>query len=475
MSVRLGTAFAALLVLAACAVGPDFKRPAAPEADRFVPGATLADSDAQRFIAGAPVPARWWTAFHSPAIDALVEEAFAANPSVAAAQAALRQARENYLAQRSSFFPNVGAGAGASRNRNPVSVLAPTLTSGAPLYNLYTADVSVSYTLDVFGGNRRATESQRALAEASRFQLDATYLTVAGNVVVAAVQQAGLGAEVAATERAIGFERDSLAILKKQFDLGGVDRLDVAAQETALAGLEATLPPLRRQLQATRHLLATLTGHLPADAAPEVVALDGLTLPAEVPLGLPADLVNRRPDVRAAEAELHAATADDGVAIANLLPAITLNGNIGSSATALDQLLKSGTGFWSAGANLTQTLFAGGQLLHRKRSVDAALDQAAANYRATVLAAFQDVADSLRALESDAAVLEASTRAERSADEGLAIVRRRQELGGVNYLVLLGAEQAAEQTRIARLSAATARLADTATLFQALAGATERR
>lgn len=472
MNARRGAVLPALLALAACAVGPDFKRPEPLRVDRYVPGTPPQDSDAQRFIAGVPVPARWWREFHCAELDALVADALAANPSIAAAEAALRQARENYAAQRGSYLPGVVAGGSATRNRNAVGVLAPTLNSGTALYNLYTADVSVSYSLDLFGGIRRATESLRASAEASGYRRDATYLTVAGNVVVAAVQQAGLAAEVAATERMIGLERQGVAIVGHQFELGGVDRVEVAAQETALAQLEATLPALRRQLEATRHLLATLTGRLPADAPLAVLDLGELTLPANIPLGVPSQLVNRRPDVRAAEADLHAATAADGVAIANLLPQIALSGSIGSSATAISELLKSGTVFWTVGASLSQTLFAGGALIHRKRSADAALDQAAAQYRATVLSAFQDVSDALRALEADNAAFASDARAEKSAEETLAIVRRRLELGGVSYLVLLNAEQALEQSRLARIAAATARLADTAALFQALGGAT---
>ncbi|HXQ63753.1 MAG TPA: efflux transporter outer membrane subunit, partial [Steroidobacteraceae bacterium] len=300
-------ALVGLLALGACAVGPDFKRPEPPHVDRYVPGAPPSGSDAQRFIDGRPVPADWWSAFGSPELDAIVAEALRANPTVAAAQAALKQARETYAAQRGAYFPTVAVSGDASRNRNAVQVLSPTLTSGEALYNLYTANISVAYTLDLFGANRRAVESLGALADAGRFQLDATYLTVAGNVVVAAIQQAGLAAQVEATERTIALGRESLGVLKRQFELGSIARLDVAAQEAALAQLEGSLPPLRRQLEATRHLLAVLTGKLPADAPTESFSLASLSLPAEIPLGVPAELVNRRPDVRAAEAELHAA------------------------------------------------------------------------------------------------------------------------------------------------------------------------
>jgi NodT family efflux transporter outer membrane factor (OMF) lipoprotein len=469
----LATALAAALALGACAVGPDFHRPAAPHVEQYVPGAPPAGSDAERFLDGRELPANWWTTFGSPELDALVLEALRANPSVDGAQAALRQALENYKAQLGAFLPTVAVDGDASRNKNAVNVLAPTLSSGAPYYNLYTANLSVAYTLDITGANRRAAESLRATAESTRYQLDATYLTIAGNVVVAAIQEAGLEAEVGATEHAIRIARDSLAIMRRQFELGAIARLDVATEETTLAQLEGSLPPLRRQLEVTRHLLAVLLGRLPADT-PAVPALAALTLPAEVPLGVPAELVNRRPDVRAAEAALHAATAADGVAIAALLPQLTLAGNIGSNATTIGNVLKSGTGFWSIGADLSQTLFAGGALVHRKRAADAALDEAGAAYRASVLAAFQNVADALRTVETDAAALEAARRARQSAAESLGIVRRQLELGAVSTLVLTGAEQAYDQASVAELAARSNALADTAALYQALGGPIER-
>ena len=313
-----------------------------------------------------------------------VTEALRHSPDVLSAQAALRQALENTAAQRGSYFPVAQAGFDASRNRNATGVLAPNLASGTALYDLFTPQVTVSYVPDVFGLNRRQVESLAATAEASRFQLDATYLTLTANVVAAAVQEAGLRAQIAATEQVIALERESLAIMKRELELGAIAEADVYAQEAALAQLEATLPPLRRQLHQTRDQLAALTGHLPADFKAPDLQLEQLVLPVDLPLGVPSQLIERRPDVRAAEAQLHAATAQVGVAIANLLPQFTITGNVGSSATAMGDLFKAGTGFWSLGANATQTLFAGGTLIHRKRAADAALDQAAAMYKSAV-------------------------------------------------------------------------------------------
>jgi NodT family efflux transporter outer membrane factor (OMF) lipoprotein len=416
------------------------------------------------------VPRDWWTRFGSEELDALVTEALRANPSVHAAQAALRQALEIVAAQRGAFFPNVQASFDPSRQRNAVGVLAPTLSSGTALFNLYTAQVSVSYVPDVFGANRRQVESLAALAEASRFQLDATYLTLTANVVTTAIQESGLRAEIAATERVVALEREALSVLRRELELGAIAEGDVFAQEAVLAQLEATLPPLHRQLQSSRDLLAVLTGHLPADFKPVRFELDQLSLPTDLPLGVPSQLVERRPDVRAAEAQLHAATAQVGVAIASLLPQVTITGNIGSTATAMGDLFKPGTGFWSLGASLSQTLFEGGTLIHRKRAADAVLDQAGALYRSAVLTAFQNVADALHALDTDADSLGAAARAETAAQKSLDVVQRQLELGAVSYLALISAEQTYQQASITLTQARTNRYADTAALFQALGG-----
>jgi NodT family efflux transporter outer membrane factor (OMF) lipoprotein len=386
------------------------------------------------------------------------------------AQAALRQALENTAAQRGSYFPTVQAGFDASRNLNATGVLAPNLASGTALYNLFTPQVTVSYVPDVFGANRRQVESLAAQAEASRFQLDATYLTLTANVVTAAIQAAAFREQISATERMITLERESLAVLKRELELGAIAEVDVYAQEAALAQLEATLPPLRRQSQTALDQLAALTGHLPAEFKPPKIELNQLLLPVDLPLGVPSQLVERRPDVRAAEAQLHAATAQVGVAIANMLPQFTITGEIGSSATAMSDLFKAGTGFWSVGANATQTLFAGGTLIHRKRAADAALDQAAAMYKSAVLTAFANVADAMHALDTDADALNASSRAEAAADSSLSVARQQLDLGSVSYLALVVSEQTYQQALISLIQARAARFADTAALFQALGG-----
>jgi NodT family efflux transporter outer membrane factor (OMF) lipoprotein len=464
-------------VLCAC-VGPNFHRPAPPRVDRYtaepLPSETVTapgpGGEAQKFLAEKEVPRNWWTRFGSDELDALVTEALRANPSVQAATAALRQAQENTAAQRGSYYPSVQAGFDAARQRDAVGVLAPNLASGTALYNLYTPQVTVSYVPDVFGANRRQAESLAALAEASRFELDAAYLTLTANVVTTAIQEAGLRAQIAATERVIELEREALSVLKRELELGAIAEGDVFAQEAALAQLESALPPLKRQLQTARDSLAALTGRLPADFKPVRFELDHLRLPTDLPLGVPSELVERRPDVRAAEAQLHAATAQVGVAIASLLPQVTITGDIGSSATAMGDLFKAGTGFWSLGASLSQTLFEGGTLIHRKRAADAALDQAGALYRSAVLTAFQNVADALHALDTDADALSASARAELAAQKSLDVVRHQLELGSISYLALVNAEQTYQQAVISVAQARANRYADTAALFQSLGG-----
>src|ERR1700693_1412059 len=450
---RRTLAWLATAGLSSCAVGPDFHRPAAPQTDRY----TLQPL-AQSLVAGQNPPADWWKGFGSSAIDALVQQALLANSSMHAAEATLRQSLENVAAQRGYYSPTITAEASATRNRDATQVLSPTLTSGAATYSLYTPQLVVSFVPDVFGGNRRQVESLQALADANRYEHAAAYLTLVANVVSAAIQEAGLRAQIRATQQVIDLERESLTVMRAQLDLGGIAAGGVLAQEAALALIEATLPPLRKALDQQHDLLAALTGQLPGDAPDVQLELDQLKLP-QIPVGVPSQLVERRPDVRAAEAQLHAATAAVGVAIANLLPQLTITGDIGSTASLFTDLFKPGTGFWNLGAHASQTLFAGGTLVHRKRAADAALDQAAAQYRSAVLTAFQNVADALHALDSDADALQAASRAEDAAQKSLGVARHQLDLGSVNYLALLSSEQTYQQAVVSLAQARGNRLA----------------
>ena len=465
--------------LSACAVGPNFKRPPAPQdsgygsaSERKSAPAAAAGGDVQRLVAGMDIPNQWWTLFQSAKLNALVEQALKGNPNVGAAQAALRQAHELYSAQWTSFFPTVQGGFSGARSKNALGTIAnPTsLPQANPYYNLYTAQLSVSYLPDIFGGTRRQIEIAKAQVENNRFQLEAVYLTLSSNVVVTAVAEASLRGQIAATERLLELQHQLSDKVRRQRTLGTVNDLDVLAQQALEAQTAQTLPPLQKQLGQTRDALTALLGRLPAEEPPETFRLDELVLPAELPVSLPSKLIEQRPDVRQAEENLHAASAAVGVSIANLLPQFTLSADVGSSALRLQDLFSPYTGFWNVGASLTETLFDAGALLHKKRAADAALDQAAAQYRAAVILACQNVADTLRALESDADALQASAEAERAAKAGFDLVQRQRGLGTISLVAVLNAEQTYRQAELSLVQAQANRYADTAGLFQSLGG-----
>jgi len=464
------------LLAAGCAVGPDFSKPPAPPADAYAvsPVTTastgaIAGGEAQRFILGADLTADWWTLFHSAPLDALIQHSLTSNPDLKAAQAALSAAHEGVLAQRGVYYPAVSGSFSASRQRQ-AGTLAPTPASNAVLYNLFTPQVSVAYVPDVFGLNRRTVESLQAQAQGVRFQMIATYNTLTANVAVTAIQQGSVQLQIQATHDLIDINTRSLEILRNQFARGYASGLDVAAQESQLAQLAATLPPLLKQAAQLHDLMATLTGEFPGEATDATFDLATLQLPQDLPVSVPADLVTQRPDVRQAQADLHAASARIGIAVANRLPNVTLSAATGSTALAVNQLLTSGTGFWSVGADLTAPIFQGGALLHQERAAKAAYDQAAAQYRSTVLAACQNVADTLAALAEDAEELKAAAAAADASKTTLDLAQRQWQDGYAPYLTLLSAEQAYQQARINLVQAQASRYADTAALFQALGG-----
>jgi NodT family efflux transporter outer membrane factor (OMF) lipoprotein len=467
-----------LMLLGGCAVGPDFHRPAPPGAIGYTPAPLPPETTSapgpggatQRFVAGRDIPSEWWTLFHSEPLNALIEQSLKANPTVTAAQAALRQARENVYAQQGAYYPQISAGFTASRNLTPLGAVSPASASGSPYYSLITPSLSVSFVPDIFGANYRAVESLKAQAENQRFMLEATYLTLTSNVVAAAVQEASLRGQIVATEQTIQIEGNLLGILHKQLDLGQVAGADVAAQEAALAQAQLALPPLQKQLAQQRDLLTELAGRVPSDEVAERFELAMLELPLDLPVSLPAKLVDQRPDVRAAEAAMHAASAEVGVAVAARLPQITLTGQVGGSSNQFGPLFGPGYNFWTIAAGVTQPIFQGGTLLHKQRAAEAGFDQAAAQYRNTVLTAMQNVADTLHALQSDADALRAAVAAERAAALSLQITQSQLRLGQIAYLALLNAEQTYQQARLALVQAQANRLADTAALFQALGG-----
>ncbi|UXV17072.1 efflux transporter outer membrane subunit [Pseudomonas fluorescens] len=463
------------LVLAGCTVGPDFTRPdvganadysrekltTTAQADIAVGGA------AQRLIAGMDIPGQWWTLFRSPALNALVEEALRANPDVSAAQAALRQANELVYADQASLFPSVSGN--VQKAREKVSGATSGLPE-SPILTVSSASLSVSYAPDVFGGTRRQIESTTAQAEYQRFQLEATYLTLTSNVVNTAISLASVRDQVAATEEIIRLQSGQLDLLQAQRRLGAIGDADVLTQQTALAQTRATLPPLQKQLAQTRNQLMAYLGRFPNQDRGERFNLASLQLPQELPLSLPSAIVGQRPDVRSAQAQLHQASANIGVAVANQLPQFSITGSLGSTVTSGTKLFSAGSGVWSLAGSITQPIFDAGALEHRKRAAVAAYDESAARYRGTVITAFQDVANALRALEADADALNQQVAAEHSAQANLDLVQAQFRLGAVAYINLLTAQQTYQNTALARVKAQAARYSDTTALFQALGG-----
>ena len=458
------------LALSGCLAGPNFQRPAPPQVAGFLPPGAAGpreSADAQIIVQGMDIPACWWTVFHSAELDAIVAQALAHNPDTAAAEAALRQARELLYAQRGALLPTVGLGLQALRARTSAT-LAPPNADNSQSYTLLTPQVTVSYTPDVFGGVRRQVEGAAARAEAQRFETEAAYLTLTSNVVQAALVEASVREQIAATSDIIADEKRLLQLMRRQQAAGQISGADVAAQESALAQAEQSLPPLQKQLAQERDLLAILGGRFPAEGPAGTIDLSALTLPHEVPAGLPSSLVERRPDIRAAEANLHAASAAIGVAAAARLPQISLSASGGSAASGLGGLVSSPNLFWQVAGEVAQPIFDGGQLKHQQRAAEAAYDQTREQYRSTVLAAFQNVADAMQALQLDDDGLRAAALAETAAARSLEISKRQAHLGEASVLPVLTAEQAWRQAHIAVIQARAARYADTVALFQAL-------
>jgi NodT family efflux transporter outer membrane factor (OMF) lipoprotein len=464
--------------IAGCAVGPDFRRPAPPSVSSYtaeaLPGETVAAPVAggmpQRFVSGEKIPSLWWGLFRSEALDRLIREALADSPTLSAAQARLREAEENRRAQTGALYPRVDGNASVTRQK----ISGVSLGQGASnsvTFTLYNASVNVSYALDLFGGTRRGVEALQAQVDYQRFQLEGAWLTLTANLVTTAIQEGALRGQIRATREIVAAEEQQLALVERQFQLGGASRPDVLVQRAQLAQTRATLPPLEKQLAQTRHRLAVLAGRFPGEAGtlPEF-DLDGLSLPQELPVSLPSSLARQRPDILAAEELLHAASAQVGVATANLYPQLTLTGGFGSESLKVRNLFDSGWTVWNLGAGVLQPIFRGGELTAKRSASIAAYDQAEALYRETVLAAFQNVADVLSALEMDAQALMTQAEAEAAARAALELARQRFNLGAASYLTLLNAERQHQQTRIGLVQAQATRFADTAALFQALGG-----
>ncbi|WP_374716990.1 MULTISPECIES: efflux transporter outer membrane subunit [Paraburkholderia] len=465
-------------VLCACTAGPDFHRPdtvtdssytATPQpletAGTDGPGGNI-----QRFVMTESVGGAWWRAFASDPLNRLVEQALDASPTIEQARATLAQAAEDYRAQAGgTLWPQVDASLNTTREKiNPAATGIGSVLGDRkiPPFMLYQATVNVSYSLDLAGGNRRALEALSAQLDNRSFELDAAKLTLAGNVVTTAVHRASLSKQIELTDALLTAQTRQLDIDEGRYRAGGISDADLLTHRTLVEQTRATLAPLRAQLAQADHQLAVYLGRTPAQGTSAVPELDALALPKDIPLILPSTLARQRPDIRASEALLHQASANVGVATANLYPKFNLTASMGPEGTGISDLLN----VWSLGAGLTQPIFHGGQLRARQRSAEQAYAAAAAAYRQTVLQGLQQVADALRALEEDGHELASRDRAQRDADAALQIMQRRFDAGGVSEYAVLDSERQALQTALDRTRVQAQRMTDTAALFQALGG-----
>jgi NodT family efflux transporter outer membrane factor (OMF) lipoprotein len=471
------TALAAPMLLMSCAVGPDFVQPAAPEITRYtrepLPSRTAAANAAsgasQKLSANRNIPQDWWGLFKSLELDALIKQSLQTNPNLQSALATLQAAKEAVAAQQGKFFPFVQASFNPTQQRTS-TVLSPVPASGADIFALDTAQLTVVYTFDIWGLNRRTVESLQALADVQQFQVEAAYLTLTSNLVVTAVTEASLRGQIDATVQIIAVNTQMRDTLKRQLDAGYANRSDLAAQEAALAQARATLPPLRKALAQERDLIAALAGAYAGQGPEPVFRLADLHLPADLPVSVPSALIEQRPDIRAAEEQLHSASAQIGVATANMLPNITISADAGFMNTALAHLLAPQNLFWELGGTAMQTVFDAGTLYHQLQGAKDTYQAAAWTYRGTVIGAVQNVADTLRALQNDADALKAASDFERAAKISFDLARQQMQTGNANVLLLLNAQQNYLQAVIQVIQARAARLTDTAALFAALGG-----
>ena len=500
--VKCLTLFAAAALLTSCehipSVGHDFKKPEAPKVNGYTPTPLAPETasttnalygEAQRFISGNDIQFDWWKAFQCPQLNTLVEKSLRRNGTITAAWAALRQAQEQVYAQQGAYYPTLDGSYTITRQQvagNVANTSAPGFQANGssifpyqaptPPYNsevtwtMHLAQLAVGYTPDIFGLNRRTVESLVAQTAMQHFELDAAFTTLAGTVVGAAIQEASTRSQIEATTNIINANIKMLEALRNQRREGYACDLDVEAQEVALAQVEQTLPPLQVQLEQTRDLIRALVDNLPSQDVEETFKFASMHLPQDLPVSLPSYIIRQRPDVRAAEENMRSANALFGVAIANRLPQFTITGGMSATAETFSQMFDYGAGGWSIVGNVTQPIFEGFTLLHRQRAANQALVQAAAQYRTTVVAAYQNVADILHALVSDADALKAAAKTERASKHLLDLATTQFQDGYASYLALLSAEQAYEQAVLSVAQAQANRFSDTASLFEALGG-----
>ena len=467
----LGMVTAAML--SACTAGPDFVRPVPPEADRYTreqPAVTTvaADGQAQHFTPGASIAADWWRLFKSEPLNAVVQQAIAGNPTLQATEASLRQSQDTLRAGNGVFYPQVAVGFDGSRARS-----APIQQgSSAPgtIFNVVTLSGTISYALDVFGGERRAVEGLQAQTDYQRNLNKAAYLTLTANVVNTSIARAAYAAQIRATEQLIEMEKLQLHATEAQVRAGTAPYSNVLSIRSLIAANQASLAPLKQKISQAEHLLATLEGVVPSKATLPDIELSGLTLPSDLPVSLPSDLVRQRPDILSAEAQLHVASANIGVATAAMFPSFSLSGTYGKAGSSIGNLASGNGQFWNIGPSVNLPLFQGGRLWYGKQAAIDAYQQSQATYRQTVLDAFAQVADALKALEHDAEALQAQAEAQQVAGEALKLLQANYRAGMVAYLDVLVADVQFHQASIAYLQAVAQRQQDTVALFVALGG-----
>jgi len=475
----------AAALLGGCSVGPNFHRPAAPAAPTYLPAgesnpvsaaaasaqrrAPAAGIYAQQILLGAPAVPQWWTLFDSPQLDDLIRRAIADNYDLAAAKATLAEARELVAAQTGQLYPQVGLLAGAGRQQYGKQFLGSLVPSVAP-FTYESFGASVSYTLDYDGGVARSIEQRKALEQYQRSELQAARLTLTGDVASEAVIIAATREQIRAAAELLSEDRDNLRLVRTAFANGSVSKLDVLTAQSQLAGDQTLLPPLYQQLAMARHALAVLLGRPPADWSQPDLELTDIRLPPDLPVSVPSQLVRRRPDILAAEAQLHAATAAVGVATANLYPQIALSATLGQQALTPGKLFDASSTAWSLIAGLTQPLFEGGTLRAERRAALDALQASAARYQQVVLDSFGQVADLLDALDHDAQLVAAQANARDTSQASLELARQSYQAGNSGLLQVLDAQRERQRAQLGLLQAQSRQYLDTIQLLLAVGG-----
>lgn len=468
MKILAATTLCLILLISGCAVGPDFKTPAAPSTQTYTEK-DEALSTSQHILLGQQIQAQWWTLFASPPLDETLQQAIKNNYEITTAKERLAAASEAVRAQQGSLLPQVSVGALAGNQQYGVALFGPT-DIVIPAFSYYELGPSLSWTPDLFGGTRRSIERQQALADYQAHQLDATYITLTSNVVKLSLRLAAIKAELDASSQIVIADEKNLHLIQNTFKAGGNSKMDILNAKAELDRDQSLIPPLKQQQSIARHGLAILLGKAPANWTPPDFKLNDFTLPKELPLSLPSQLVKQRPDILAAEATLHAASAAIGVATANLYPSITLSANTLQEALTPAGLFESKNTAWSVAAGLTAPIFSGGTLTAQKRASVHIYQAALAQYQQTILHAFAEVADALTALQHDEEILNTQQHAFNNAAASLTLAQKSYQAGEVGLVELHDAERQLAAARRTLILVQYKLYLDTTELFVALGG-----